>query len=88
MIGGRSNQMVLLPCISSGSARIAWTRNYRQAPHQRARAPPGNTRQDLARASTGPDLDADTTLGQRLAPASPASNQAPSEAISRKGVKA
>ena len=42
MIGGRSNQMVLLPCISSGSARIAWTRNYRQASHQRARAPPGN----------------------------------------------
>jgi len=41
MIGGRSDQMVLLPFISSGPARIAWTRNHRRARHQRARAPPG-----------------------------------------------
>jgi hypothetical protein len=41
MIGGRSDQMVLLPFISTGPARIAWTRNHRRARHQRARAPPG-----------------------------------------------
>jgi hypothetical protein len=40
MIGGRSNQRVLLPCISSGPARIAWTRNHQRTPNQRARAPP------------------------------------------------
>jgi hypothetical protein len=34
------------------------------------------------------DLEADKTLGQRLGPASPASNQAPSEATTGIGVKA
>ena len=58
MIGGQSNQMALLPCVSSGPARLVC-----------AEKP-------------------DKTLGQRLAPASLASNQAPSEAITRKGVKA
>jgi hypothetical protein len=54
MIGGRSNQRVLLPCISSGPAPIAWTRNHGRAPHQRARAPPEAIRhQDLAPASNG-----------------------------------
>jgi hypothetical protein len=32
MIGGRSDQMVLLPCVSPGSARTSWTRNIRRAP--------------------------------------------------------
>jgi hypothetical protein len=41
MIGGRSNQRVLLPYISPGLALIAWTRNHGRARHQRARAPPG-----------------------------------------------
>jgi hypothetical protein len=68
MIGGRSNQMVLLPCISSGSARIAWTRNYRRAPHQRARAPPGNHASGSSRASTGPDFEAGQGAGPAVSP--------------------
>jgi hypothetical protein len=89
MIGGRSDQMVLLPFVSSGPARISWPRNYRPARHHRARAPPGAISIGSgASIQLRRDLEADKTLGQRLGPASPASNQAPSEATTGIGVKA
>lgn len=82
MIGGRSDQRVLLPFASSGPGRLECAENKRQISHLRARAPPHELRTSGSSTSVRSDRDpdADTMLGQRLGPASPANNQAPSEA--------
>lgn len=55
MIGGQSDQMALLPCVSPGPARLACADGRLRPSHRRARAPPHNHgHQDLARASIGP----------------------------------
>ena len=89
MTGGQSYQMVLLPCVSSGPVRLVCADGRWRLSCRLARAPPdSHDHQDLTRGLPAALLKPDKTLGQRLAPASPASNQAPSEAITRKGVKA
>jgi hypothetical protein len=90
MIGGRSDQRVLLPFASSGPGRLECAESKRQISHLRARAPPHELRTSGSSTSVRSDRDpdADTMLGQRLGPASPASNQAPSEATTERGVKA
>ena len=40
MIGGRSDQMVLLPCASPGSARLECAEDKRRISYQWPRAPP------------------------------------------------
>ncbi len=72
MIGGRSDQRVLLPFASSGPGRLECAENKRQISHLRARAPPHELRTSGSSTSVRSDRDpdADTMLGQRLGTAS------------------
>jgi hypothetical protein len=90
MIGERSGQGAFPPYVLSGSACFRGTGRNRRFSRQRARSPPGARWVTGGSARSGREAApaADITLGQRLGPAGPASNQAPSEATTEKGVKA
>jgi hypothetical protein len=74
MTGGQSYQMVLLPCVSSGPVRLVCADGRWRLSCRPARAPPdSHDHQDLTRGLPAALLKPGKTLGQRLAPASPAS---------------
>jgi hypothetical protein len=91
MIGGRSDQIVLLRFATGGRPGLTHHGNgHRPRParrggslhcsHWQARAPPHELSiQDSSGGRPVRDPGRDTTLGQRLGPASPAGNQAPCE---------
>jgi len=68
MTGGRSDQMALLPCASSGAARLECAEDKRRIWYLRPRAPPHELRASGSGRSVRADCDpdADTMLGQRL----------------------